>query len=80
STPPEAVAAAVVATSTSNVWHRRLGHPHEGVLRAVAKIPEAGIVITDARTKCDTCYVNKSIQQVHPKTTVHKAVLPLEQV
>lgn len=74
---PSAVAA--VATS-ADLWHRRLGHPHEAVVRAVAKIPGAGVSITDPMTKCDTCYVNKSVQQAHPKTTVHKAVAPLQRV
>ena len=74
STPP--VALATVATS-ADVWHRRLGHPNEAVVRAVAKIPETGVVLSDAMSKCDTCLVGKGIQQAHPKTTIHKASEPL---
>ena len=73
-TPP--VALATVATS-ANVWHRRLGHPNEAVVRAVAKIPETGVVFSDAMSKCDTCLVSKSTQQAHPKTAVHRATEPL---
>ena len=75
--PP--VALATLATTT-DVWHRRLGHPNEAIVRAVAKIPESGVVLTDAMTKCDTCLVGKSVQQAHPKTTAHKATAPLERV
>ena len=57
--PP--VALATLATTT-DVWHRRLGHPNEAIVRAVAKIPKSGVVLTDAMTKCDTCLVSKSIQ------------------
>ena len=33
---------AIVASSSINLWHRRLGHPHEAVVRAAAKIPGIG--------------------------------------
>ena len=51
--PTSPVALATVATS-ADVWHRRLGHPNEAVVRAVAKIPETGVVLSGAMSKCDT--------------------------
>lgn len=75
--PP--VALATVATS-ADVWHRRLGHRHEVVVRAVAKPPQAEISLTDAMTKCDTVSWTKAFNKGTRRPPYAKAILPLERV
>lgn len=76
---PAGVASVAVST---DVWHRRLGHPRESVVRTAAKLSESGTVLraADSLAKCEVCLVNKTTQQAHPKRTNHQAVAPLERV
>eukprot|EP00903_Cladosiphon_okamuranus_P009153 g8746.t1 len=76
-TPPTPPTTLATLAASADVWHRRLGHPNEAVVRAVAKIPESGVVLSDTMSKCDTCLVTKRIQLAHPKTALHKATEPL---
>lgn len=47
---------------------------------ASVQLPETGVVLTGTMAKCNNCLVSKSIEQAHPKTTVHKAAAPPERV
>ena len=63
-----------------NLWHRRLAHCHEGILKATADIKETGVVLKDEYTPCKTCKIQKSTQKKHPKSTKNTAVQPCQRV
>ena len=63
-----------------NLWHRRLAHCHEGILKATANIKETGVLFTDNMEPCRTCRVQKNAQRKHPKTTDNNAVQPCQRV
>lgn len=69
-----------VRPESINLWHRRLAHCHEGILRAAAKIAETGIALKDELTPCRTCRMQKSKQKNHPKTAHHTAEHPCQRV
>ena len=59
---------AFVAKAAANIWHKRLGHPNEQVMKRVKSITECGVDFVDTLSACETCKINKSTQQNHPKT------------
>ncbi|CAM9886900.1 unnamed protein product, partial [Sphacelaria rigidula] len=52
----------------TEVWHKRLGHPSEEVLRGIKNDTESGVNFEGTLSLCDTWMTNKSTQQNHPKT------------
>ena len=60
--------AAAPGKASANTWHKRLGHPNVQVLKQLARTEGSGVSLMDSFSACDTCHVNKSTQQAHPKT------------
>ena len=65
---------ATKATSLSisvrvNMWHKRFRHPNGQVMAKVKNVAECGAKCSDTLSACDTCKINKSTQQKHPKTS-----------
>ncbi|CAN0458149.1 unnamed protein product, partial [Ascophyllum nodosum] len=64
-----------------NLWHRRLGHPNETVLRKVRDLVDSGVKFSDSLISCSACKIGKSTQKPHPKNTSHDWVTePLQVV
>ena len=55
-------------TVGADVWHRRLGHPAEQVMRRLQNTSETDVKFEGSLSPCETCKINKSVQQDHPKT------------
>lgn len=64
--------------STATVWHRRLGHPHSGVIDEAKTIEGAGVEFTGNAEPCETFPTNKSKRLTHPKETEYNVTQPLQ--
>ena len=60
--------ATALTTVGADVWHRCLGHPAEQVMGRLQNISETGVKFDGSLSPCETCKINKSVQQDHPKT------------
>ena len=67
STTPKATS--LPKTVPANIWHERLDHPNGQVMAKVKNIEECGANFSDTLSVCETCKINKSTQQKHPKTS-----------
>lgn len=76
----EQTAHVTLQSVSADSWYRRLGHPHEAVLRAAAKIPETGVVLKDSLSGFDICAISISAQKKHPRRAEHRATMPQERV
>ena len=56
--------ATALTTVGADVWHRRLGHPAEQVMRRLQNISETGVNFEGSLSPCETCKINKSVQPV----------------
>ncbi|CAM9789311.1 unnamed protein product [Sphacelaria rigidula] len=61
------VSTALSTTAGADVWHKRLGHPAEQAARRLKNIPQTGVRFEGSLSPCETCKLNKSVQQDHPK-------------
>ena len=59
---------ALTTTTEADIWHRRLGHPTEQVMRTLQRIPETGVNFEGSLSPCVKCRLNKSVQQDHDKS------------
>ena len=66
---------ALTTTTGADIWHRRLGHPAEQVLRVFKNIPETGVSFEDSLSPCVTCKLNNSVQQDHPSSVDSSNIL-----
>ena len=73
-------ACTVARPESVNLWHRRLAHCHEGILRAAADIEETGVILTEEFSPCRTCKIQKSTQNNHPKTARNDAEYPCQRI
>ena len=55
---------------STNLWHRRLGHPNETVLRKVRDLVDSGVKFSDSLMSCSACKIGKSTQSHMPKIEV----------
>lgn len=51
------------------MWHKRVGHPPEQVMRSVQNITGSGVNLEGTLISCDSCMMNECTQQNDPKTT-----------
>ncbi|CAB1098028.1 unnamed protein product [Ectocarpus sp. CCAP 1310/34] len=74
--------AAVKSSKTpANIWHKRLGHSSVQVLEKLTRTDGNGVHLYDSLSACDTCHVNKSLQNNHPKTAISDNITqPLQAV
>ena len=78
SVPQEPVA---LSAESINLWHGRLGHPNETVLRKVRDLVDSGVKLSDSLMNCSACKIGKSTQTPHTKNTSHDwATEPLQVV
>ncbi|CAM9398855.1 unnamed protein product, partial [Ascophyllum nodosum] len=64
-----------------NLWHRRLGHPNETVLRKIRDLVDSGVKFSGSLMSCSACKTWKSTQRPHIKNTSHDWVTePLQVV
>ena len=63
---------AINAVTSTQMWHRRLGHFHAQSLDILYQRNGTGIIFEGAVSDCDVCAVGKSQQLSHPKTANHK--------
>ena len=56
-------------TVPANTWHKSLSHPNGQVMAKVKNIAECVVKFSDTLSACETCKINKSTQQNHPKTS-----------
>ncbi|CAB1104474.1 unnamed protein product [Ectocarpus sp. CCAP 1310/34] len=54
----------------ANIWHKGLGHPSVQVLEKLARADGSEVHLHDSFSACDTCHVNKCVQNNHPKTVI----------
>lgn len=58
----------------ADFWHKRLGYPTERVMRSPQSIPETGANFQGSLSPCETCMINNSEQQDHPKTVTSTTI------
>ena len=54
-----------------NLWHRRLGHPNETILRKVRDLVDSGVKFSDSLMSFSACKIGKSTQKPHTKNISH---------
>lgn len=57
--PPSHTAFHVLRT-TMDVWHRRLGHPHESVLKRLVSVFQLPVTNKNVHPVCEPCQLGKS--------------------
>ena len=67
SVPPKPVA---LLAESINLWHRRLGHPNEPVLRKVRDLVDLGVKFSDSLMRCSACKRGKVHRNHMPKIQV----------
>ena len=53
----------------ANIWHKRLDNPNGQVMDKAKNIAECGVHFSDTLSAYETCKINKSNKQKHPKTS-----------
>ena len=80
---PVALAAATSATgdhSTTDLWHRRLGHLHaDGLIATSRLVTDLNVNRAEAQrlSRCETCIKGKSHRAPFPKSATNRATEPL---
>ena len=64
-----------------DLWHRRLGHPNETVLRKVRDLVDSGVKCSGLWIRCRACNIGEKTQKPHAKNASHDwATEPLQAV